>query len=120
MEETTIERSQDPAEPGRQELKITGSLTICQAASFRQALLEGLAAGSELRVDLSRLSEIDLSGLQLLCSAHQSAEQAGKRLQVIDGGNEIFRCVAADAGFQRHVGCARDTSNSCIWLEGEN
>jgi anti-anti-sigma regulatory factor len=119
MDEITIARSQDPEAECREILKVSGRVTIAQASGFREALLGALDAAKELQVDLSGVTQIDLAGLQLLCAAHQSAESVGKRFEVLAGGNEIFRSVVSDAGFPRHVGCARDTSCSCIWIEGE-
>ena len=120
MDEMTIERLEDAA-GALQGLKVAGSLTVAQAATFREALLDMLSeTKGEFTVDVSAVSSLDLSGLQLLCSAHQSACKNGRRLQVVDGGNQAFRGVVADAGFQRHIGCARDTTNSCIWVGGDN
>lgn len=120
MDEIMIERSQDPAGQGKETLKVAGRVTIGQAGGFRETLLEALAAVDELQVDLSGVTDIDLTGLQLLCAAHQSAGKGGKRFGISDCGNEVFRKVVADAGFQRHIGCACDTTSSCIWLGGEN
>jgi anti-anti-sigma regulatory factor len=120
MDELAIERSQDDQLPGRLLLKVSGGMTIEQAAQFREALVAGLAAADDLQVDISGVTRVDLSGLQLLCASHQSAELAGKRFQILNGDNEAFRKVATDAGFQRHIGCSRDHTNSCIWLEEKN
>jgi ABC-type transporter Mla MlaB component len=120
MDEITTERWQDPEAPGRQTLKVSGSATIGQALGVRDALLEALEAANELQADVSALTAADLTCLQLLCAAHQSAEKAEKRIQIVDGGNEIFKQVVTDAGFQRHVGCSCDNTSSCIWVGGEN
>ncbi len=97
-------------------LKISGGLTISQAGESREKLLAALTGTDELEVDLSALTEVDLSGLQLLCAAHRSAMQLGKRFRLL-GDNEVLAKVVADAGFQRHVGCDMDITNSCIWVE---
>lgn len=120
MDEITLERSRAPEAQGRQTLKVSGRVTIAQALGFQEELLGALAEADELQLDLSGVTAMDLSGLQLLCAAHLSAETAGKTLRISDGANEIFRGVAAAAGFLRHVGCARDTTCSCIWQGGEN
>ena len=117
--EMTMQRWQDPGAPEKQGLKLLGQVTVTQAAGFREALLEALGAAGELVVDLSGVTEIDLTGLQLLCAAHQSAQAAGKQFSVNDGGNRAYLDTVANAGFQRHVGCARDHSGTCIWLGGE-
>ena len=119
-EEMTTKLSEDPGAPGRQRLLVAGSVTIDQAAGFKEALLGALEAGDELEVNLDGITELDLTGLQLLCSAHQSATVQGKRFFTQACGSEIYRKVAADAGFYRHVGCSRDTTCSCIWVGGEN
>lgn len=120
MSEITIERLQDPQVAGRQIVTVAGSATIGQAYAVREALLEALELTGDLLVDVSGLTGIDLTSLQLFCAAHQSAEKSGKKFQVIDKGNETFLKVVAEAGFQRHVGCACDTTSSCIWVGGEN
>jgi anti-anti-sigma regulatory factor len=119
MDEMTIERLEGGAQ-GKVGLKVSGSVTIAQAAELRVALLEALQEADELQVDLSGATGVDLTALQLLCAAHQSCEQAGKRFGVIDGEGGVFRLVAADAGFVRHVGCTRDNTGSCIWVGGDN
>jgi ABC-type transporter Mla MlaB component len=119
MNEITIERWQDPEAPGKQGLKLTGSVTIGQAAGFKEALLDALGAASELQVDLYGVTEIDLTGLQLLCATHQSALAAGKQFSVNDGGSRAYLDAVVNAGFQRQVGCALDNSGTCIWVGGE-
>jgi len=119
MDDLTLERAQDPGVQGKQILKVSGGVTIGHACGFHEALVAALDGASELQVDLSGVTDIDLTGLQLLCAAHQSAVQVGKWFHISDGGNMTFRDMAAGAGFQRHVGCARDISYSCIWVGGE-
>ncbi|MBJ6749660.1 STAS domain-containing protein [Geomonas anaerohicana] len=119
MDEVKLERVKDP-QGATETLMVTGSVTICEARDFRDALLATLEEVSEVRVDVSAISGIDLTGLQLLCSAHQSALRRGKNLHVYDGGNATFREAANGAGFQRHTGCPQDRACSCIWVEGES
>jgi anti-anti-sigma regulatory factor len=118
MDDMTIERLEGEAQ-GKVGLKVSGSVTISQAAEFKAALLEALQGADELQVDLSGATGVDLATLQLLCATHQSCELVGKRFGVVDGEG-LFRSVAAEAGFVRHVGCARDNTGSCIWVGGDN
>ena len=119
MDEMTIERRQDPEAPGTLELKLSGSVNIAQAAGFKEALLEALGAASELRLDLSGVSEIDLTGLQLLCATHQSALACEKRFSITDGASQAYLDTVDNAGFRRQAGCVRDACGSCIWIKGE-
>lgn len=117
MSELEIGREQGKA--GQVELKISGGALIGDAARLKDALLAALHDADRIVVDLARMEEIDLTALQLLCAAHQSAESAGKVFQVQAAGNNIYHEVVSHAGLHRHVGCARDNSSSCIWVGGE-
>jgi anti-anti-sigma factor len=54
-------------------LEIKGELNIFTAAELRLQLLEAIATGTELDVDLSQVSEIDSAGLQLMIAAKRDA-----------------------------------------------
>lgn len=120
MDEITMERRQSADGQGKEELVVSGSLTIAEAARFKEGLLASLQAAGELLVDLGGVTAIDITGLQLLCAAHGSAEQAGKGFRIKDSGDGVLGKAVAEAGFQRHVGCARDNKSSCIWVGGGN
>lgn len=119
MSDFEIQRT-PAAAGGPEQVKISGAATIAHAEALKTELLAALNAAPEVRVDLSELEEIDLTGLQLLCAAHHSAQHREKAFLVHDGGNQKYRDVVSNAGFQRHVGCARDNSSSCIWVGGDN
>jgi len=119
MDDMTMERWQDPGAPSKQGLKVCGSLTVAQAAEFKKALLETLGTATELQVDLSGITEIDLTGLQLLCAAHQSAQASGMVFSVNDGGNRAYLDTIVGSGFRRSAGCARGNAGRCVWVGGE-
>ncbi|HJV64533.1 MAG TPA: STAS domain-containing protein [Geomonas sp.] len=119
MDEMKIEQRHSPAGPDTVELKVSGCLTVAEAAGFRDGLLAALEQGADIAVDLTAVTEVDLAGLQLLCAAHGSAQAAGKRFWIEDGDNEVLKKMTAEAGFQRHAGCGRDKTSSCIWVIGE-
>ena len=120
MADMSIERVETAEGEGVLSLKVAGSVTIAGAADFREALLGALREANGVQVDLSTAEDFDLTALQLLCAAHGSAQAAGKSFGVIDGGNEVYQDTVTKAGFQRHIGCARDVSGTCIWLGGES
>ena len=119
MDQFTLERAKDP-KGGKEILKVSGGVTIGEAGELRDALLAALDGEAEVEVDVSGLTGIDLTGLQLMCAAHQSAGTSGKSLHIVDGGNGTFRDMATGAGFRRHTGCAYDRACSCIWVGGES
>ena len=62
------------------ELRLAGEMTIFAAAELKQPLLEALAGAPALKLDLSRVEELDTSGLQLLMLLAREARSAGKPL----------------------------------------
>lgn len=61
-------------------LTLTGPLTIYEAGEAKSRLLGPLAQADETEMDLSRVSEIDTAGIQLLILAKREAAAAGKTL----------------------------------------
>ncbi len=61
-------------------LSIDGELNIYSATDLRTTLLNRLDAGKAFNVDLSRVSEIDGAGLQLLLALDREAEHRGTLL----------------------------------------
>lgn len=116
MDDITIERVRGT---DGEELRLSGEMRIAQAAALKEALLEALESAEVVRIDLSGVTSIDLTGLQILCAAHQGAQKTGKGFSVNHGSNDVYMATVANAGFQRHVGCSRDNTCSCIWIGGE-
>ncbi len=85
--------------------------TVWQAPEIRTVLLERLAAQGPLELDLGEVSEVDLTGVQLLCSAHRTASARGKEFRVTRW-SEAFERVIETAGFRRPQGCVE----GCLWI----
>lgn len=64
-------------------LVIAEELTIYHAMEQKKLLLDALAAADALELDLSRASEIDTAGLQLLILAKREAAQQQKNLSIV-------------------------------------
>ena len=56
-------------------IKLNGELTIQYADALKQELLAVLAKGKPVELDLSEVSELDSSGVQLLYYAKQAANR---------------------------------------------
>lgn len=57
-----------------------GEMTIYSAAELKPALLEAMGQSDEIEIDLSNVSEMDTSGVQLLMLVKREAGAAGKAL----------------------------------------
>lgn len=99
-------------------MTIGGELTIRHADELRAALMRSLDAVDHLILNLDRVTEFDLSCLQLLCSAHRTSTKMKKQLTINANQSDALRKVIEAAGFLRHIGCALDCNKSCLWAGG--
>jgi anti-anti-sigma factor len=59
-----------------------GEMTIYQVSELKPALLDALAHSDEIELDLSAVSELDTSGVQLLMLMKREALATGKALKL--------------------------------------
>ncbi|KWT85374.1 MAG: STAS domain-containing protein [Nitrospirota bacterium] len=80
------------------ELKISGDVTIMNAAAVKDAVLNALKSSKNVTLDIKGVEGIDLSFLQIYFAAKQSAELLKKGLSLINPP-EGFLNLIKDAGF---------------------
>lgn len=59
-----------------------GAMTIYEAPRHKERLLAALEEADELEVDLSRVTDMDTAGIQLLVLAKREAARRGKSLRL--------------------------------------
>src|SRR5512133_3078370 len=79
-------------------LPITGKATVMGAGELKRVLAEALETTDALTLDVSGVTECDLTLFQLLCAAHHSAALLGKSLTIAPAGYGTFMQHAATAG----------------------
>lgn len=104
--------------PTVRKINISGDMTINHAGEIRTALQEALIEADKVLLDLEQVTEMDLVGLQLICSTHRTAVTAQKYLSVKGTSGTVMNAAARTAGFFRHVGCVQDVDHTCVWLGG--
>ncbi len=102
----------EPDNSGR--LVLAGDLTIQHVADMRAVLLEALQKVQQLIVDMSKVTDIDVSCLQLLCSAHRTYIKSGKAIAFKDTRPAAVNRVMEAAGYSPHV-CGAGEAMSCLW-----
>lgn len=102
---------------GSLSVHVEGDLTVQHAAEFRTCLLDALGRAQCVRVDLQAIDDIDLTCLQLLCSAHKTALFTGRDLSLDSERPGLLERSLDLAGFSRSRGCAMDLNGSCLWIE---
>jgi hypothetical protein len=79
-------------------IRWAGDCSVASAAELKGLLLQGLASGKELTLDLEGVEEADVCTLQLLWAARREATRAG--VVVTARLSEPFTSSARDAGFE--------------------
>lgn len=86
-------------------------LTLARAAELRSLLLSVLGQGEPLELDGRAVVEVDVAGLQILCSAGRSARRQGTALRFLAGGRSAALAQAVEL-----AGLGHDAD---AWLRGE-
>ncbi len=94
-------------------ISVSGSLSVESAGQLHEVLSDELKGNKSVSLDLSKVSEVDVAGLQLLCSAHKSARTSGGDL-CLDGATDDFLDRIDRSGFIHHKGCSEEFE-PCLW-----
>jgi anti-anti-sigma factor len=111
--------SDEAAKRGNITLVLDGELTIRRARQIKDILLAQLQAGKATDLDLTDVSAIDISGLQLLCSAHRTLKKSGGDLRVASQLPASIAQIVRTAGFARRRDCRPNCDHPCLWNLGE-
>lgn len=118
MSDFSVQTMPAPGDPGAIVMTIAGPMTVQYAGELRDHLLELFMKAKNVTIDLSGVTDIDVAGLQLLCSAHRTSDYAKTRFAVAGGQGAVIRDAAEAAGLLRDTGCSEDECNTCIWIGG--
>jgi anti-anti-sigma factor len=75
-------------------LKIAGEMTIYQAVTLKQSVLESLEPGQAIQVDLSGVTAIDGAGIQLLLLWQSLSRARGLDLRLVACSPEVVETLA--------------------------
>ena len=108
-------------ESGEGVLALSGELTIERAEELRLKLLKSIKKVGTLVLNLKKVTKVDLSCIQLLCSTNRTFYEENKQISIQDnGGSDVFNTVMRDAGFSGIQCISEKYCNNCIWEEGTN
>ena len=83
-------------------IRLEGTVNVTSAAELKGLLIEGLASGSNLRLDLQQAEEIDITIMQLLWATGREAGRTGASIAM--NMPEAVRNAAREAGFGHFPG----------------
>lgn len=98
-------------------LSLDGEVTIMHANELKVALLNSFNKTNHITLNFEKTTAVDLTCLQLLCSAHKTSRQMQKQL-TITGCSEPFKRAVADAGYTYVNGCVLECQNNCSMTDG--
>ena len=106
-----------PAKPeSRTEIHLGGDLSVGRAGELRQIITESLSRGEQIVLACSESADMDLSFLQLVCSAHRTALQSNSLLKLSNTLEKKLLTKAGEAGYFRETACRSDKNHECFWL----
>ncbi len=120
MSDLSVRTLAAPDDPAAVVVTIAGEMTIPYADELRKQLLAAFEKANTITADLSGVTEIDVTGLQILCSAHRSSVFMKKRFTIIAGPGSAVWEAADAAGQLRQMGCVVDVCHTCIWMGGRD
>jgi anti-anti-sigma regulatory factor len=118
MDDCTVNEATPADQAGTKVVTVNGSMTIQHGGEIKSALMQALKTAKTVLLNLEQVTEIDIIGLQLICSTHRASIIKRKRFSVIKAGNEAIEAAAQAMGFCRRTGCIEDTEHTCVWAEG--
>lgn len=101
-------------------INVAGRLAIDTAAELQQLLLEQLDTISSIQLDLSAVENIDLAGMQLICSACRTNLNLKKHFNFSGCLTPVVREAIGAIGLQRQATCKHNDDLPCIWCGGMN
>jgi len=96
---------------GAETITLARDMTISSAAELKEVLNNALSGSDRIMLNLEQVTEVDLSCLQLLCSAHRTAKKREKSFTRTGDCPETLKIIAEHAGYLRHTGCV----GGCLW-----
>jgi anti-anti-sigma regulatory factor len=80
-------------------IRVEGAVSLASAAELKALLLEGLALGTDIQLDLEQAGAIDIAVMQIFLAAGMEADRLGVKLA--SNVSEAAAASARDAGFER-------------------
>lgn len=95
-------------------------LTIENAADFSRVVREAFEASKSVSIEFEPSVEIDITAVQILCSACKSAAVSGATFSFSGAQPQALADIIASSGAGRHAVCKHNNDSTCIWFGGAN
>jgi len=93
-------------------------LTIESASEFSRIVKESLETAHLVAIEFEPSVEIDITGVQILCSSCKSAAVSGKVFTYHGPQPQALAEIITACGAERHAVCKHNNEHTCIWFGG--
>jgi len=99
-------------------IAVNDNLTIENAADFARLARESLGAAASVIVEFGESVAMDITGVQILCSACKSAAAGGKAFLCQGLLPQGLAEIITASGAERRAACKHYNDSNCIWFGG--
>ena len=92
-------------------LMLQGEVTIQHVGELKEALADAIEEATQVTVDVSSATAVDVAGVQLLCACHRFTMSCGRKMFLRIGNNKRFADFLDEAGFHLNFICDQDERN---------
>ena len=96
-------------------IKFSGAMGIAQANDAKMTMMNVLSSYGNVTLDLKEVREMDMSIVQLLCSANMSFEKSGKLLSITGKDTDSVTSLLTELGYDNNFGCSENPCKTCLW-----
>jgi anti-anti-sigma factor len=96
-------------------LDLSGELNINCAQELKNALVQTLKNADHVVLNLADVTGMDLSCLQLLCSAHKTSAKSKKSFVMNAALPDALKDAVKRTGYSGNFNCTAGTVMSCLW-----
>lgn len=94
------------------QIKLKGNYCLNRAPELKNLFWEAIQNNAKVEVDLSQINKVDLSFLQILCSAHRSVSAQNQTMISDIGQCQAVVDLAKRSGFQ--MNCLQCSQSRCF------
>lgn len=94
-------------------------LTIETAAAFARLVREALETVPHVELEFEAAVAMDITGLQIICSACRTASSGGRSFTFRGGKPQGLIDIITLCGAERHALCRHANDSDCIWFGGQ-
>jgi anti-anti-sigma factor len=93
-----------------------GDLNLTVSVEIKEAILVAESENKPIVIDLNEAESIDISCIQLLCSANrQIGSEQGQLALVIGKNKELFKNILVKSGYNPGGSCSESPCEHCLW-----